>query len=72
MSEFNKDDVIKVATALIEDHTWFDTGDYSKDVYHCEHCTGRTDDWSSWEEVENIVHDYDCPVLAARDILTRN
>lgn len=69
---FSRDDVIKVARALLEDHTYFDTGDYSKDQYCCNYCSGKTKEWSRYTEIENLKHDLDCPILIARDLLTRS
>ena len=71
-TKFNTEDVIKVAKALLEDHTWFDTGDYSKDVFNCGYCSAKSPDWAHWETaIKDLKHDMDCPVLAARDLLTR-
>jgi hypothetical protein len=66
---FDPDDVIKVAKALLEDHWYWDSGDYSKDQCCCNYCSGRTPYWSKWGDYEKIPHDNDCPVLIARDLL---
>ena len=68
--EFNTDDVIKVAAALLEEHSYWDSGDYAKDECCCNYCSGRSPQWSIWSDIDKIVHELDCPVLIARDLLT--
>jgi len=67
---FSPEDVRTVAKALLEDHWTFDSGDYSRDQCCCNYCDGKTREWSSWKDYEQIPHDLNCPVLIARDLLT--
>ena len=66
MSEFAKEDVLVLAKAVLEDHIEYHDGDYGEE-WSCYHCMGR-----SKYSAEDVVHDLDCPVLVARDILTNN
>jgi len=69
--DFSVEDVKKVAQALLEDHTWFDNSDCGREQYSCEYCSAISPPWSKPDEIEKLKHDLDCPVLAARDLLTR-
>jgi hypothetical protein len=64
---FSKDDVLVVAKALIENHSIFVSGDYSSDHYICEHCEGKSKSFAGSEA--EIVHELNCPVLIAQDLL---
>ena len=65
--EFNKDDVLVVAKAMMESHSDFNSDDYSNDYYNCLHCNGVSPDWATNDS--QIKHDLNCPVLIAQDIL---
>lgn len=69
MCEFNKEDVINLAKAILNDP-----------IEYCEniHYIGRVPEyWCRYCEVEsysreNFSHKLNCPTLIAQDILTRN
>lgn len=64
---FNQDDVWKVARALLEWAVSHDVSHGRMAVNECNHCDARID----WREPDDkIQHKPDCPVLAARDLLT--
>lgn len=69
MSDFNKDDVIKVARALIDNAIRWDNGNenamFAHDGYECVYCNA-----SEYQSEEDLNHDLDCPVLVAQDLLT--
>ena len=68
MTSFNHEDVISVAKAMLENHSYFNSGDYSRDYYNCMHCNGISKDWAT--NKNQIKHDFSCPVLMAQDLLT--
>lgn len=61
-----KSDAETLAKTILEWWEEYDDGDYSPRGYYCEFCDG-----DSWVGHDAIVHDLDCPVLVAKDILTR-
>ncbi len=67
--QFNTIDVWKLARAVVENHAeWDHAGsaysDYDKYVCRfCDRDSARRPDWK-------ILHDTDCPVLIAQDLLT--
>ena len=69
MKQFNEDDVIKVAKALFEDAIQWDNGSERtmnpNDGYQCNYCQA-----GHCQNVEQLTHDTDCPVLIAQDLLT--
>lgn len=62
---FNVQDVVDVASALIHSSRDYDNGDYSPVGHFCKYC-----DKSSWTSFEIIKHQDDCPYLKAVDLLT--
>lgn len=68
---FKKEDVIAVAEALVNPDTYadYDGGDYGSQRYVCMYCDGSSRIDTSHLD---ITHDLDCPVLIARDLLTKN
>ncbi len=63
---FNKDDVVTIVNAMLENHT-VNIWDHNKGNYtECIHCETKHDDPSK------IKHDLDCPVLIASNVLTCN
>lgn len=70
MSEFNKDDVITVAKAMVNGFVeWDCDGSAFWDCagYKCNFC-----DADKAENSNDIKHELDCPVLVAQDILTNH
>lgn len=64
---FNKDDVLKVAQALIDAAMWREyQGDRGKHeyLYECRCCEKEATD------IELLQHELDCEVLIAQDLLT--
>ena len=55
-----------LAEAVMDEWKEFDDSDYSPKGYFCSFCY-----CSSWEGYDKIVHDLDCPVLVAKDVLTK-
>jgi hypothetical protein len=70
MSDFKKDDVITVAKAMVNDFGKWECAGLSFsdfDGWECNFCyAGKV------EEINDIKHDLDCPVLVAQDILTNH
>lgn len=64
MVEFKKEDVTKVAKALIEECLNWNHGD----GYICEHCYDGTGRYA--EDEKDFKHALTCPVLIAQDLLT--
>ena len=65
MTDFNKEDVIKVAKALVKCGIRFYNGDYGISRSICNFCESN-----SVNGIANIDHKEDCPVLIAQDLLT--
>ena len=65
---FNKEDVVKVAKALLEFGVHSESyGDsYPYDAYECDCCDAH---WTPLKE--DFRHNVDCPILVAQDLLTR-
>lgn len=61
-AEFDKEDIKKVAEAMVGDCITYDG--YSDD-YSCDFCSGHR-----VYQQEKFVHQLDCPVLVAQDLLT--
>lgn len=63
----NKDDVLKVAKALLEEAPWYESAGSSWCGFAgvmCNHCNAtKVSEWV------NIEHDPGCPVLIAQDLL---
>ena len=69
---FSKEDVLTVASALVNDCLEFECAgnamrDYDK--YYCIHCYYEMD---ADLDKKQFKHDLDCPVLVAKDLLTGN
>jgi hypothetical protein len=60
--EFSKEDIYKVARAIVDECIELD----NYDNYYCSFCLEDTYSFNK----ENIKHDTDCPVLVAKDLLT--
>lgn len=69
--EFSIFDVRAVASALLENHAWFDDSDYGFNQYICDYCGARSKKLATIDDIDKIKHDLNCPVLIARDLLTR-
>ena len=67
---FNKDDVIKLAEAILECPIVGNMGDRNPFGYYCEYCDNEYIDRKPQENRDNFIHKLDCPVLIAKDILT--
>lgn len=66
MSQFNPDDVRIVANALLSHYTYREERGLHE-YFCCSYC-------KSWvysdEDIKDIEHNLNCPVLVARDLLT--
>lgn len=69
MCNFSEEDVLILAEAIIEDPVLIMSGDFVTYLY-CEYCDAELHGWQFTEK--DFKHDVDCPVLIARDILTRS
>jgi len=69
MCNFAKDDVIKLAKAILEDPIIYNNGDYTP-YYSCLYCEAELAgyDKRAWM----FEHYPECPVLIAQDVLTGN
>lgn len=71
MSDFLKSDVLAVAEALLYNSYTFE-GNYNSmsesACYECNHCSGLV--YEDGGSPVDIVHELDCVVLIARDLLT--
>ena len=67
MCDFLKEDVIKIAKAIMSDPIEYMEGDY-KPYFYCIHCNAEMSTFTFKEGY--FQHDLDCPVLVAQDILT--
>lgn len=67
---FLESDVIKVASALLEDAIYWDHGHTNArnphDGYSCNHCQAK-----EYQKHEELEHDLDCVVLIAQDLITK-
>jgi hypothetical protein len=70
MCDFNKQDVLIIAKTILEDPIEYYESDYGA-YYSCRFCNAETDGLIN-NDRENFKHEITCPVLIARDILTRN
>jgi len=61
-----KSDSELLAKTVLEYWENYDHGDYSPKGYCCNFCNG-----SSWKSYNDVSHDLNCPVLVAKDILTK-
>jgi hypothetical protein len=66
--EFNREDVLTLARAVNEAPITYQDSDY-RTYYWCEYCDAELEDFHRYED---FIHDTNCPVLVARDVLTRN
>lgn len=72
MSEFAKEDVIKVARALYDNAVsseYLESGP-NEFVLSCDYCSAQVFVPFKPHRKPNIKHGCDCPVLAAQDLLT--
>lgn len=67
MCEFNKDDVLTLAKAIIEDPIEYMDGDYIP-YYFCDYCDAELRGYGIL--LRQFKHELNCPVLIAQDILT--
>ena len=66
--EFSVDDVRNLAESILDFYPAFEGGDYSRFYgYYCEYCGCESENYYK----EHIIHKSDCPVLVAKDVLTR-
>jgi len=66
MCEFNRNDVLKLARAIL--CLPVDYMDSDRPYYYCRYCSAEMRPDS---RLEDFKHDLDCPVLVAQDVLTR-
>lgn len=67
MPVFNRDDVIALAKAVLDDSVeHFDSDNDCH--YFCNFCSSKFDSYRY--NREDFKHDLDCPVLIAQDVLT--
>ena len=59
-------DIQDVCKALLEDYSYYNNSDYPPFGYECNCCKSNVD-----EDLDSIIHEQNCPVLKARDLLTR-
>jgi len=69
MSEFNKEDVLTMAKAILEEPLEYMNGDYTP-YYFCKYCDAELHGFQY--TADDFKHDLNCPVLIAQDILTGN
>ncbi len=67
MTDFNKDDVITLAKAVVADPLGFMCGDYTP-YYYCVYCDAELKGYNT--DIKNFKHELKCPVLIAQNILT--
>jgi len=67
MDEFNKEDVIKVAKAIIENPLGWMDGDFLP-YFFCKFCDSKLTGYTT--DIKYFKHKLDCPVLVAQDLLT--
>ena len=64
--EFDKEDVLILARAILDDPASYYEVSCRRGEYHCLYCS------SVYYELEAFKHKLDCPVLVAQDIMTGN
>jgi len=64
-----EEDIQKLAEAVLEEFKDYDDGDYAPKGYYCKFCY-RDSGKFNYDE-NNILHTLDCPVLIAKDLLTK-
>jgi hypothetical protein len=67
MCNFDKNDVIKIARAIISDPLRYMDGDFTP-YFFCIYCDAELRGYHV--RGKEFKHDIDCPVLVAQDILT--
>ena len=67
MCNFAKEDVLRLANAILEDPLIYMDGDYTP-YYYCQYCDAELSGYSI--KAGMFIHHLDCPVLIAQDILT--
>jgi len=67
MCNFNKDDVITIAKAVMKEPLNYMDGDFMP-YYYCKYCDAEEAGYGVRER--DFMHDLNCPVLIAQDILT--
>jgi len=67
MCNFNKQDVITIAKALMEDPLNYMDSDFIP-FYYCKYCDAELYGYAASEK--DFMHKLNCPVLIAQDILT--
>ncbi len=69
---FKEDDVVIVAKAVVEEQLKFIDSDNYMYGYWCNFCGAGDKNGESLgeEEPERIVHELNCPILVAKDLLT--
>ena len=66
LPEFDAQDVLKIARAILEDPVQCMSGDFVT-YFWCEHCDAEIHGYQYG--ATDLKHDLDCPVLVAQDIL---
>ena len=69
MCNFNKEDVLILAKAIMEDPLVHMDGDFTP-YYFCNYCDAELH--GIQYDAGDFKHDLNCPVLIAQDILTKN
>jgi hypothetical protein len=58
-----------LAEWILDEWWWNDNGDYGDQMYHCKYCNGKS--WGiDLKNPRTMLHENDCPILVALDILT--
>lgn len=69
MCNFAKDDVFKLAKAILEDPVVYQDGDFTP-YYYCLYCESELAGYDKRQWM--FEHHPECPVLIAQDVLTRD
>ena len=67
MCEFNKQDVLIIAKAILDDPVEYFDSDH-RCYYFCNYCEAELD--GIYHTIDDFKHDLDCPCLIAQDLLT--
>ncbi len=78
MCKFNEKDVVTVANAILDGHMHFDHTDTQDYGWSCSFCDagdpsggGLDGRLEAVEASKKVIHEVDCAVLVAQDLLTK-
>lgn len=69
--KFSKDEVLRLAEAILECPVHSTGSDVNPLGYYCEHCDNEHIDGEPQRNGFHFQHKPDCPVLLAQDIMRR-